>query len=605
MSSNGYRAEPFAIFDCECFPPQRMKCLLFPLLIVLCSYSVFAQPLPVNQQRLAQARKMEAQANASSDSVLLAHSYYQYGRTYSFAGDNVQAKRYYVKALKILENRPASYDLGHLYVRICEYNNVSIDSREDIEYLNKAIAIFKEINSLQGLATAYGMLQGAYGWRWVGTFTEGSPRFDSLLALNDLELKYAQLARDTSFIVDAYVRYGGLYNIVHNTNASLANLQKALTIANQSQNDTLRIRSLLGFSDTYINLRKPDQARPYIAKVESIYKRNNYQQFFILRHLLYSWKDYYQQKGDWKQAFEKLGFVNQLLYDSELANFDKTTSIVNQELDAQKTALVLTAQKKEIELTNRLVDTQRIFIGVTITLLAGALTLSAFFFRLYRKHQRISKENALISYKNEQLVQEQNHRVKNNLQMVSSLLNMQARLLADTDARQAILESKLRVQAMAIIQRKLYDSTHLTTLNLAEFIPEIAENTLAACGFSWIQKRFGIAPIWLNVDQTIPVGLIITELIVNASKYAFPDNPAPCLTIDCTQSEQTILLQLTDNGSEDVIEGDPFGLAIRQQQQNSTSFGSQLIAIQVQQLYGTYQYKHRKSGTEFSMEFSV
>ncbi|GAB3973394.1 hypothetical protein GCM10028806_27140 [Spirosoma terrae] len=548
---------------------------------------------------------MEAQAITASDSVLLAHSYYQYGRTYSFAGDNVQAKRYYVKALKILENRPASYDLGHLYVRICEYNNVSIDSREDVEYLNKAIAIFKEINSPQGLATAYGMLQGAYGWRWVGTFTEDSPRFDSLLAINDLELKYAQLARDTSFIVDAYVRYGGLYNIVHNTNASLANLQKALTIANKSQNDTLRIRSLLGFSDTYIGLRKPDQARPYIAEVEAIYKRNNYQQFFILRHLLYSWRDYYQQKGYWKQAFEKLNIVNQLLNDSELANFDKTTSIVNQELDAQKTALVMTAQKKEIELTNRLVNTQRTFIIVTITLLAGALTLSAFFFRLYRKHQRISKENALISYKNEQLVREQNHRVKNNLQMVSSLLNMQARQLADTDARQAILESKLRVQAMAIIQRKLYDSTHLTTLNLADFIPEIAENALAACGFAGITKRFDIAPIRLNVDQTIPVGLIITELIVNASKYAFPNNHAPILTIDCTQSEQTIRLQLADNGSEDFMEEGQFGLAIRQHQQNSTSFGSQLIALQVQQLYGTYQYKHRESGTEFSMEFSV
>ena len=221
-------------------------------------------------------------------------------------------------------------------------------------------------------------------------------------------------------------------------------------------------------------------------------------------------------------------------------------------------------------------------------LLVGALTATVFFRRLSHKNKRISEHNA-------ELVREQNHRVKNNLQVLSSLLSLQSNRLSDPLAKTAIEESQLRVETMAILQRRLYDGDGLVTVQAQDFMLEITEMVLHTFGLSdTVELQTAIAPISLGADHALRVGLILNELLTNACKYAFADHEAPCLQIVFQKTQEKYHLEFGDNGP---------GLALDAHQRPSKhSFGMRLIEMQVAQLEGTYQFNNTR-GTNFSMFF--
>jgi two-component sensor histidine kinase len=585
-----------------------MKFFVIFVVCLLVSQTTISQALQPNPEQLRRALLLEKRSQATGDSALLAHAYYKFGHTYSFAGDNVQAKRYYIKALQILQDRPPSYDLGHIYVRLCEVLSVNPQSNQEIEYLNKAIDIFTRINSSKGLAMAYGMLQGAYGGRWIGKIKENPAYLDTLLTLGAQELRYAKICRDTSFIVDAYVRNANVYCNLGDVKKTLNNLNLAMKAGDACGNDTVKIRALLGFSDTYLHIKKPDLALPYIQEVERIYKKNDYQQFFILRHFMQSRVHYYQLNGDWQKAFQQANLVYNLLNATDLANYDKTTTQMDQELQIQKASLQLHSEMKENKLNQQLVNAQYKFIVVICTLLVVSGIIALFLYLLYTRFRKLSKRYKHISHVNQEMVKEQNHRVKNNLQMVSNLLSMHARQLSDSDAKQAILESKLRVQTMTIIQRKLYDSLDTKDINLSDFIPELVDEVLFSCGTSAVDKEISIEPILLDVDRVITIGLMITELIVNASKYAFLGHSSPKVIVNCKSQQDHIVLRVEDNGIEqalkrkEISKSENFHAAHTTER---TQFGTQLIELLAKQLDATFDYSKNQSSTKFNMRFAI
>jgi two-component sensor histidine kinase len=245
-----------------------------------------------------------------------------------------------------------------------------------------------------------------------------------------------------------------------------------------------------------------------------------------------------------------------------------------------------------------------------------AAGMSLVFFRLYRKNQRISRRNA-------DLVKEQNHRVKNNLQVVSSLLSLQSKRLSDETAKKAIEESRLRVQSMAIIHQRLYDGDKLAEVNLNEYIQELAEGVLDAYGYSTVRAEFTIDKISLTADKAVPLGLILNELITNSCKYAFPTTENPELSISCYRTGNEISLLVADNGAgwtdtysnrftgpnPGRTDAASDGLVIEQVTVKKSSFGMQLIQSQVEQLYGVYRFRVGHTGLDkgllFSMEFNV
>ncbi|HEY1056336.1 MAG TPA: sensor histidine kinase, partial [Emticicia sp.] len=140
----------------------------------------------------------------------------------------------------------------------------------------------------------------------------------------------------------------------------------------------------------------------------------------------------------------------------------------------------------------------------------------------------------------------------------------------------------------------LYDKEELAVINLSDFIKEIVEVVLNTFGYMHVELDYKISPTKLNADQALPIGLIVTELVTNACKYAFPDNSAPRLTIISSIKNGELILSIADNGAG--IKNNSSGDIVK------TSFGMKLIQMQVAQLRGSYHFKSF-AGTTFIMKF--
>ncbi len=206
-----------------------------------------------------------------------------------------------------------------------------------------------------------------------------------------------------------------------------------------------------------------------------------------------------------------------------------------------------------------------------------------------RKKIEIKIKNSLDE--KEVLLREIHHRVKNNLQIIASLLNLQE--INDNQCADNVLkESMGRVKTMATIHEKLYGSPSLSEINFKEFTEKLVYDILYSYGKSMIKTNLIIENINLNIDTAMPLGLIINELVTNSVKYAFP-NLNGTITIKLNSSEHDIELTVADNG---------IGLSKDFNLENVESLGLELVKNLVNQLEGNLKV-NGTNGTEFKISF--
>ncbi|MCD1295452.1 hypothetical protein CUJ83_10620 [Methanocella sp. CWC-04] len=199
----------------------------------------------------------------------------------------------------------------------------------------------------------------------------------------------------------------------------------------------------------------------------------------------------------------------------------------------------------------------------------------------------------------EVLLREIHHRVKNNLQIISSLLNLQSGYVKDREALGMFRESQNRVKSMALIHEKLYLSKDLAKIDFAEYIRSLTNNLFHSYGAykNNITLKTKINRVSLGIDTAIPCGLIINELVSNSLKYAFPRGRSGEVWIelnrDYTEEGITFILKVGDNGI-----GFPGGLDFK----NTETLGLQLVNTLSCQLGGTIEL-NRENGTEFIITF--
>lgn len=183
------------------------------------------------------------------------------------------------------------------------------------------------------------------------------------------------------------------------------------------------------------------------------------------------------------------------------------------------------------------------------------------------------------------LLKEVHHRVKNNLQIVMSLLNTQSAFLKNNAAIAAIRESQNRVQAIALIHQKLYSSSNVAYIDIAVYISELV-NYLADCyeahdrGIRFEQQ---IEPVKMDVAQAIPIGLMLNEAITNAIKYAFPHQRGYINISLGTLDDNNIMLNVADNGI-----GLPQGFDLKE----TSSLGMEMMKALSKQLDGNFKMEN-------------
>ncbi|QDK82304.1 hypothetical protein EXU85_28320 [Spirosoma sp. KCTC 42546] len=585
----------------------RYVCLFWMLISGLTKAQVPVH-LHLNPVKIQKAAQLEKEAIAKHDSLILAEAYYLYGKAYVFVGDYRTAQSYYVKALRIQEPKGYSFELSRLYVRLSESENRLGRSTQALQYAYRSLKVAQHIRKDQAMALirAYGALAQTYETIWSAQVPRKQSTFErTLLYYKKRELLCVKL-RDTVGVAEVSLELGTLFSQVKDPRA-LSYLEKAQDLFTLKHKDGILVNTMVHLASAYLTFDKPEQAYQTLVKAESLYSSKKLTDYEIQLGLETQFVAYFEATRQWDKAFERLRKLNELERIRLLADRDGAITRLNMEYETEKKEALLSAQKKEIDLNAQNLRLQKYFSVVTFALFVIAAGMSVVFFRLYRKNQRISRRN-------EDLIKEQNHRVKNNLQVVSSLLSLQSKRLVDPTAKKAVEESRLRVQSMAILHQRLYDGERLAEVDLNDFIQELVRGVLKAYGSSAVTVHFAIDEIMLSANKAVPLGLILNELITNACKYAFPDNETPELWVICHRKGKKIELTVSDNGPGMDSPGwtdtrlDGFGFTSSKAIKTS-SFGMQLIQAQVEQVNGTYQFsthlRGTTSGVVFTMEFSV
>ena len=302
----------------------------------------------------------------------------------------------------------------------------------------------------------------------------------------------------------------------------------------------------------------------------------------------------YEDKGDYKRALE----YQKVYCDSASSDLAARSEKLLKESDLQ-----LNVVKQEKELGQKKTQIY-IFTGLT----ALGILLLGLLYRNYHLKQQTNKKleilnedlgnkNTLLDKRNaenELLLKEIHHRVKNNLEVISSLLALQSAKINDPELQDAMLASQNRVQSMGILHQKLYQSEHLAFVEMKNYFQNLCENILDSYNETErIKVDVEMIEVELDVDTAVPVGLIVNELLTNALKYAFPNGKKGNIKLSLEDLDKNNLsLKVSDNG----IGKSPNSPA------KGTGFGTQLVGLLTRQIEGILEEKN-ENGMLISINF--
>jgi two-component sensor histidine kinase len=292
---------------------------------------------------------------------------------------------------------------------------------------------------------------------------------------------------------------------------------------------------------------------------------------------------------------ERLKELNFLKVQFETAEKEKDIKLLENEAQMQKRKLEQSAQLW-------------IWSGLTVTLLIALLAILYSRNRLkQRKNVQLEKQKEVINSKNralslllqekEWLLKEVHHRVKNNLQIVTSLLNSQSNLIAAGPVLDALLEGKHRIQAMAMIHQQLYNTDDYNTILMPSYVAELVDYLKESFNpGNRIIFKLSIDPVALNLSAAVPISLILNEAISNSLKHGFPDGREGTITVvlQCLGGHAR-LLKIADDG---------IGIPPSVDECFPSSFGLRLICGLTSDLSGTLKIE-KSEGTSIEILFDA
>jgi chemotaxis family two-component system sensor kinase Cph1 len=195
--------------------------------------------------------------------------------------------------------------------------------------------------------------------------------------------------------------------------------------------------------------------------------------------------------------------------------------------------------------------------------------------------ETVAEKDLLLEQK-QFLVGEVNHRVQNSLQIVSSFLSFQARESADVAFGKAVEEARRRISAVSLLHRSLYRGDQIGVTNAGRYIEDLCGNLVGSMGNEWKEYfDLHLGPVMLPIDRVIPLGLVVTELVINVNKYAYSGEPGP-IEITLTENQASLRLVVADKG--------------RGRTSARQGFGTRMMTALVGQLSGHLDFEDNAPG---------
>lgn len=472
------------------------------------------------------------------------------GTFYRKRGELKKAEEHYRNNLQLLQGTTNNRALAFSYINLGNLNARQGNFEQAIGFYEAAIPLYQQAGDVKGRARALNNL--------------GNVHYE--LRQNELAIQYytesLELKKELGNrlgVANSYNNLGSVYDDNGAYETARTYYQLAYEIGRELEAATLQQAVLENLSWTSQRLNDYQTALSYTKLADSI-------------ALQLAEEELAQQLSDVQVKYE--------------------TEKVGRENDA----LRLETERQSEEVAQKTRERNSLLLIAALVLALAIATLLAA--RQTRKANRALAGQKAEAEQREQekavLLRELHHRVKNNLQVVSSLLSLQSHRLKDQEAKDAVKEGQNRVEAMSLIHRNLYQTDELTHIDMPEYINRLTGQVMQSYGYRdhEVNVVADLDPVRMEVDRAIPLGLVLNEMVSNAFKHAFATVEQPELRIALKQAEAgAVLVAVHDNGS---------GMPPEAMEGSGGSFGMQLIRSLTKQLRGTLTLK-TDSGTRFEL----
>lgn len=430
------------------------------------------------------------------------------GNIYLDQEDYTKALTYYMKALRNQENTNDLRSKANTLNNIGLVHNNLEEFETSMKYYERSLVLYKRIEYKAGISSSYNNIGNVH--KNLGDYQEAIRYFQ-------LALQLGQQSGDKTNMAHAYVNLGATYGEIGQHNLAIKNASSSLKIAEE-------IGRVMNICDAALVLYENEK------------KVGNFEK--SLRHY-----EYYIKMRDSIQGEESKNEVLRKEFEYEYEKQNITDSIRRVEAQKASKAIIL-AKDGQIEEKNRLIWILAVILSIVLILIAVLIIT----FRKLKKNKRKLLET--IDEK-ETLLREIHHRVKNNLQVVSSLLNMHVRKVKDSASKKILEEGSERLLAMSIIHKNLYPHSDLKTISLDDYLYTLSNQLFEnyQLNYSNVELETELEKISVDIDKLIPIGLIVNELISNSMKHAFTESSNAKIFVRLSSDEnENIELEISDNG---------------------------------------------------------
>lgn len=511
-------------------------------------------------------------------------------RCYRVTGDFATALQKGIESFNVFEKngfiREAAemdLDLAQIYKDMTSDKHTTVYSNTGIAYSKTAFKKFEQIQDTSGMVLSLNMSGILFRDKAINSqsyfYDSALNYFKQAFALIDISVKGREYTgKLDNNISQVYLEHKKDYK------TALKYLFDAVKFNTENKRQSSLSYNYGNIARAYSSLQEHNNAIKYarlmldatLAENAPARIENGYQEMYRA----------FKSAGSYDSALHYIILKDSL--GNVLTNLTKSQQVMNLQVKYE------TASKElEISRLNKESESQKRSILVLVSVVIGILILSGIMFWLYQRIKVQKQQIALQSQKLALVMKELHHRVKNNLQIVSSLLSLQTYKLHDEESISVFKESQQRVQAMSLIHQRLYTSDLLTSVNMKEYITDLVETLLSSYGFGLedFDLFLNISQEILDVEKALPIGLLINEMVTNSLKYAYKNVDDPRLEIHLNDVDGQLKLVVKDNGS---------GINLNEWKKKGSSFGKQLIQVLGKQLRAQ-QTLSVDEGTSFTL----
>ncbi|WP_186280143.1 tetratricopeptide repeat-containing sensor histidine kinase [Fluviicola chungangensis] len=465
-------------------------------------------------------------------------------------GNSKIAIRYFQRAVHLFQLENDLENLSYCYSQlgICYFSQYQYENAD--YYHQKAIDLCKKLHLEEDLANA--LVNQGITFTYQNKTKEAKENFKQAI---ELYKKNNQL----DGLGGAYNSLGKIYYDQQDFETAIRYFERASANFRKYDNDYNLESSYLGLANCYFDLKQYKLAKEYSLKGLRISQEIGAKEREVFAHEILS--RIYFEEGEYKKAYQSL---NEYTVLSDTI-FTREKSDALAEMQARFEVKEIRLKQQAEEESHRW---QLLILGAILFII---LLVSVFLFFLFRNKKRINvllEQKYIMTQANleqkEFMMGEVHHRVKNNLQIISAILDLQSRELKDPESIQMIDASMNRINAISMIHQKLYQSENIRAVQIGPYLAELV-NDLITHFKKEVNKEIHLNSesdnLNLDIETALPIGLIVAELVMNSCKYAFDKQAQPQISLSLKIKGTKLVLVVSDNGNgkSHVEEGTHFG----------------------------------------------